>query len=166
MTAKKICFFSCLLLIHQYDIYTKNTKGSVVLQPGTILDISTQNGFQQATLTIHGKTITISYKVVQQGTGQKPTRGNKVNVHYTGWLLGKNNTLGPKFDSSVDRNAQFSFPVGLGHVIKGWDLMVAEMLIGEKRIVVLPPEVAYGMHGAGGVIPPNATLVFEIERFS
>jgi FKBP-type peptidyl-prolyl cis-trans isomerase len=92
------------------------------------------------------------------GTGAEAVAGSKVDVHYTGWL-----TDGTKFDSSLDRGQPFSFPLGGGRVIKGWDQGVAGMKVGGKRKLVIPPELGYGSRGAGGVIPPNATLVFEVE---
>ena len=166
MKAQKIYFLSCLLLLNLSYVQTTNTKGTIVLQPGNKLDISANNGFKQITTTVNGKSVTVSYKILQEGTaGTKPARARSVTVHYTGWLLGSGDIIGKKFDSSHDRNAPFSFILGLGQVIKGWDLMVAEMNVGEKLVVILPPEVAYGRNGAGGVIPPNATLIFEIERF-
>ena len=92
------------------------------------------------------------------GTGNAAASGQKVSVHYTGWL-----TNGTKFDSSKDRGDPFVFPLGKGHVIKGWDEGVAGMKVGGKRKLTIPPELGYGSRGAGGVIPPNATLVFEVE---
>ncbi|MDX2039387.1 MAG: FKBP-type peptidyl-prolyl cis-trans isomerase [Isosphaeraceae bacterium] len=92
------------------------------------------------------------------GTGTEAKSGDSVRVHYTGWL-----TNGTKFDSSVDRGQPFSFVLGQGRVIKGWDLGVAGMKIGGKRKLTIPPEEGYGSRGAGGVIPPNATLVFDVE---
>ena len=92
------------------------------------------------------------------GSGNAATAGKKVSVHYTGWL-----TNGTKFDSSKDRGEPFVFPLGQGHVIKGWDEGVAGMKVGGKRKLTIPPQLGYGARGAGGVIPPNATLVFEVE---
>ena len=92
------------------------------------------------------------------GQGDEAVAGRRVTVHYTGWL-----TNGSKFDSSKDRNDPFVFPLGAGHVIKGWDQGVAGMKVGGKRKLTIPPELGYGARGAGGVIPPQATLVFEVE---
>ena len=95
---------------------------------------------------------------LQAGTGPAPKTGDIVSVHYTGWL-----TNGQKFDSSVDRGEPFEFVLGRGQVIRGWDEGVATMQVGDKVRLTLPPELGYGARGAGGVIPPNATLVFEVE---
>lgn len=100
----------------------------------------------------------IKIESLKIGTGRTPKKGELVTVHYTGWL-----TTGEKFDSSVDRNDPFSFVLGAGQVIAGWDLGVATMKIGEKVKLTLPPELAYGREGYPGAIPPNATLVFEVE---
>ncbi len=92
------------------------------------------------------------------GEGAEAVAGKQVTVHYTGWL-----TNGSKFDSSLDRGEPFDFSLGRGQVIRGWDEGVAGMKVGGKRKLTIPPEMGYGARGAGGVIPPNATLVFEVE---
>jgi peptidylprolyl isomerase len=96
------------------------------------------------------------------GTGASPRSGQTVVVHYTGWLY-ENGAKGAKFDSSVDRGQPFEFPIGQGRVIKGWDEGVASMKIGGKRTLIIPPQLGYGARGAGGAIPPNATLMFDVE---
>jgi peptidylprolyl isomerase len=107
----------------------------------------------------------ILYLVTQEGTGSLPILGETVTVHYTGWLLENGNILGSKFDSSRDRGDYFKFPVGVGYVISGWDEMIADMKVGERRIIILPSNMAYGSRGAGRAIPPHATLVFDVELF-
>jgi peptidylprolyl isomerase len=96
------------------------------------------------------------------GTGAAPTTGQTCVMHYTGWLY-ENGQKGRKFDSSVDRGQPFEFPIGRGRVIKGWDEGVASMKVGGKRTLIIPPDLGYGARGAGGVIPPNATLMFDVE---
>ncbi len=100
----------------------------------------------------------LKYVDILVGTGREAATGNLVTVHYTGWL-----TNGTKFDSSLDRRDPFSFPIGAGKVIRGWDEGVAGMKVGGKRKLTIPPQLGYGARGAGGVIPPNATLVFDVE---
>jgi peptidylprolyl isomerase len=96
------------------------------------------------------------------GNGAEAMAGKKVSVHYTGWLS-DNGAKGKKFDSSVDRGQPFQFTLGAHQVIVGWDEGVAGMKVGGKRTLVIPPELGYGARGAGGVIPPNATLIFDVE---
>lgn len=100
----------------------------------------------------------LKYEDLAEGEGDAAVSGQTVVVHYTGWL-----TDGTKFDSSVDRSDPFSFPLGAGRVIRGWDEGVQGMKIGGKRKLTIPPQLGYGAAGAGGVIPPNATLVFDVE---
>jgi FKBP-type peptidyl-prolyl cis-trans isomerase FkpA len=102
---------------------------------------------------------------VVKGEGATANAGQDVVVHYTGWLYqpGQPDNKGKKFDSSLDRGQPFVFPLGGGRVIQGWDQGVAGMQVGGKRLLIIPPEMGYGASGAGGVIPPNATLIFEVD---
>lgn len=104
----------------------------------------------------------LQYDDTVVGSGATATAGQRVSVHYTGWLY-ENGTKGRKFDSSKDRGQPFAFPLGAGHVIGGWDEGVQGMQVGGTRVLVIPPQLGYGARGAGGVIPPNATLMFEVE---
>ena len=99
---------------------------------------------------------------VKPGTGAMPHAGQTVTVNYTGWLF-VDGKKGTKFDSSVDRGQPFSFTIGQGQVIKGWDEGVATMHVGGKRTLIIPPDLGYGASGAGGVIPPGATLIFDVD---
>ena len=105
---------------------------------------------------------TMRYIDIQTGSGATAAAGKKLTVHYTGWLW-ESNAIGDKFDSSKDRNDPFVFSLGAGQVIKGWDEGVQGMKIGGQRTLIIPPELGYGARGAGGVIPPNATLKFDVE---
>ena len=126
------------------------------------------SGFVSTTASAQtaGKTMTtasglqITDSVV--GTGESPKTGQTCVMHYTGWLY-ENGQKGKKFDSSVDRNEPFEFPIGQKRVIAGWDEGVASMHVGGKRTLIIPPALGYGARGAGGVIPPNATLIFDVE---
>jgi len=100
----------------------------------------------------------LEYVEIQEGSGPRPKAGESVSVHYTGWLKS-----GEKFDSSHDRGQPIVFPIGKGRVIKGWDEGVATMKVGGKRKLIIPAHLGYGDRGAGGVIPPGATLIFEVE---
>ena len=104
----------------------------------------------------------LKYKDTKAGTGATPATGQSCKMHYTGWLYEKGKK-GKKFDSSVDKGEPFTFSIGEGQVIKGWDEGVATMKVGGKRTLVIPPDLGYGARGAGGAIPPNATLLFEVE---
>jgi FKBP-type peptidyl-prolyl cis-trans isomerase len=125
-------------------------------KPPTIpfLPFPIQESFMSIVTTASG----LKYEDLTEGTGAEATAGQTVSVHYTGWL-----TDGQKFDSSKDRNDPFAFVLGGGMVIKGWDEGVQGMKVGGVRKLTIPPQLGYGVRGAGGVIPPNATLVFEVE---
>ncbi len=107
----------------------------------------------------------LQYEDTVAGSGAEAVAGQRVSVHYTGWLHDPQapNQRGRKFDSSKDRGQPFAFPLGAGHVIRGWDEGVQGMKVGGTRVLTIPADLGYGARGAGGVIPPNATLVFEVE---
>jgi len=105
----------------------------------------------------------LQYEEIIVGEGEVATAGNHVTVHYTGWLQNSDGSAGKKFDSSKDRNDPFEFPLDAGNVIKGWDEGVQGMKVGGTRKLIIPAALGYGARGAGGVIPPNATLIFEVE---
>ena len=121
-----------------------------------------QNTVIAVAVTKGAKTTTtrsgLKYTIIKAGTGAKPKPGQEVFVHYTGTL-----TSGKKFDSSRDKNEPFSFKVGTGQVIPGWDEALSTMKVGERRMLTIPPKLGYGARGAGAVIPPNATLIFDVE---
>ena len=135
MTYGIVCLL--LLIIGRPTMAQSETTGS---NP----EVTTESGLKYVDLVV--------------GTGREATAGNLATVHYTGWL-----TNGTKVDSSVDRRDPFSFPIGSGKVIRGWDEGVVGMKVGGKRKLTIPPQLGYGSRGAGGVIPPNATLVFDVE---
>ena len=122
-------------------------------------------------LVVDAKTLTTSatglqYKDLKTGSGAPANAGTKVAVHYTGWLQNTDGSIGKKFDSSRDANQPFSFVLGAGNVIKGWDEGVQGMRVGGQRRLVIPAALGYGQRGAGGVIPPGATLIFDVELLS
>jgi FKBP-type peptidyl-prolyl cis-trans isomerase FkpA len=128
--------------------------------------ISTPAAIRMATAQTAGKPMTTASGLqiidTKVGTGASPKTGQTCVMHYTGWLY-ENGQKGKKFDSSVDRNEPFEFPIGQRRVIAGWDEGVGSMKVGGKRTLIIPPELGYGARGAGGVIPPNATLMFDVE---
>lgn len=132
-------------------------KYSVILAIGSFLIMTDMNSAQAAnevTTTASG----LKYEDSVVGSGASPAKGKQVTVHYTGTLEN-----GTKFDSSVERGQPFTFTIGVGQVIKGWDEGVASMKVGGKRKLIIPSELGYGSRGAGGVIPGNATLLFDVE---
>lgn len=140
---------------HHTAVWVKrNLKWQVVAWQSTPIKLNLAKTTEKTVTTASG----LQYEEIVEGKGESPKVGQMARVHYTGWL-----TDGTKFDSSVDRNEPFEFPVGMGRVIKGWDEGVLTMKIGGKRKLIIPSQLGYGPRGAGGVIPPNATLVFEVE---
>ncbi|MEZ4868807.1 MAG: FKBP-type peptidyl-prolyl cis-trans isomerase [Caldilineaceae bacterium] len=155
-----------LLIVTACGPEQPSTASSAAAQGNTVqsttAQTSAENTTQNTTQNTEGSIVTtasgLQYQELQAGTGPAPQPGDIVSVHYTGKL-----TDGTKFDSSLDRGQPFQFPLGAGRVIKGWDEGIALMKKGGKAILTIPPELGYGARGAGGVIPPNATLVFEVE---
>ena len=131
---------------------------AAVATPVAIRMASAQTAGKKPMTTASGLQIIDS----KEGTGATPKPGQTCFMHYTGWLY-ENGQKGKKFDSSVDRNEPFEFPIGQRRVIAGWDEGVASMKVGGKRTLIIPPELGYGARGAGGAIPPNATLMFDVE---
>ena len=154
-TISFLALAGCLFVITGY-----RSKKQVVQESSQGVSVSTK----------HKTKTGLEYIDEVVGDGVSPKQGQTVTVHYTGWLEDANNPgnadKSKKFDSSRDRNQPFSFPIGAGHVIKGWDEGVMSMKVGGKRTLIIPAELGYGARGAGGVIPPNATLVFDVELIS
>lgn len=158
-----VLFFSGLLIVSA--IFNNNSPQSQAIAANLATPTITmaQAPINQETITMNlDNAITtpsgLKYIEIEEGTGASPTNGQTVTVHYTGTL-----TDGKKFDSSVDRGQPFSFKIGVGQVIKGWDEGVATMKVGGKRTLIIPPDLGYGAQGAGGVIPGNATILFDVE---
>ncbi len=130
-----------------YQFKSKSQKGKIMTYPG-----------EAATAEIHKTASGLQYIDLVEGTCASTSSGKNVTVHYTGYMLD-----GKKLDSSVDRNKPFTFVIGYGQVIKGWDEGVATMKVGGKRKLIIPSTLGYGARGAGGLIPPNAELIFDVE---
>ena len=156
-----VLFFCGLLIVSA--IFKPNTSPAIAANlsdPSTIIAQSTISK-ETSTMNLENAIATpsgLKYIDTEVGTGESPTTGSTVKVHYTGTL-----TDGKKFDSSVDRGQPFSFKIGVGQVIKGWDEGLSTMKVGDRRQLIIPSELGYGARGAGGVIPPNATLIFDVE---
>jgi FKBP-type peptidyl-prolyl cis-trans isomerase FkpA len=150
----------CLLLSGQFAhakceyVQPSNKKTTTQTNKVTMKRVTLDSGLQYEIITL-----------AQDPAAQSPQKGKPVTVHYTGWLADKdgNPMMDKKFDSSVDRGTPFQFAIGVGQVIRGWDEGVMGMKVGEKRRLIIPANLGYGARGAGAVIPPNATLVFDVE---
>jgi len=156
-----VLFFCGLLIVSA--IFKPNTSPAIAANLSVPSPIIAQSPITQETMTMNLDNASatpsgLKYIDIEVGTGDSPTTGQTVKVHYTGTL-----TDGKKFDSSVDRGQPFSFKIGVGQVIKGWDEGVATMKVGGKRTLIIPPDLGYGERGAGGVIPGNATLLFDVQ---
>ena len=153
-----------LILVFQFAVGTPDATAEAILQTNPVATvtqstpapsnlIAMDNNENQVT-TASG----LKYVELAEGTGETPAKGQTVSVHYTGTLEN-----GKKFDSSRDRNSAFEFQIGEGQVIKGWDEGLSTMKVGGRRKLIIPADLGYGARGAGGVIPPNATLIFDVE---
>jgi peptidylprolyl isomerase len=143
---------------HMREFSRRSALAAAFAATTGVLALSESADAQNVVTTSSG----LKYIDVKAGTGVSPQSGQTCVMHYTGWLY-ENGKKGAKFDSSVDRGQPFEFKIGIGQVIRGWDQGVATIKVGGKRTLIIPPALGYGTRGAGGVIPPNATLLFDVE---
>jgi FKBP-type peptidyl-prolyl cis-trans isomerase FkpA len=159
---KKIMMLSTLAILSSIMIKLLNAKeykGKPIMKNTSQKDILMQR------YTLPSGLSYIIQQAAPQENALKPQKGQQVTVHYTGWLS-QQGEPGTKFDSSVDRKQKFTFTIGMGQVIKGWDEGVMDMKVGEKRRLYIPSSLGYGSYGAGSVIPPHADLIFDVELFA
>ncbi len=154
--------FIVILVGGMYFFEKKNPKETLQGENKSVTKEQVQTSAQDQLLTDNDNNMGLDIKVTQEGTGERMTKsGDAISVHYTGKL-----TDGTKFDSSVDRGTPFEFTIGKGMVIQGWEQGLLDMKVDEKRTLTIPAEMGYGARGTGGVIPPNATLIFDVELVS
>lgn len=151
-----------ILIGGMYFLDKKSSRENLQEENKPEIKEQAQENVQDEQLANNENNMGLDIKVIQEGTGERMTRsGDTIAVHYTGKL-----TDGTKFDSSVDRGTPFEFTIGKGMVIQGWDQGLLDMKVGEKRTLTIPAEMGYGARGAGSAIPPNATLIFDVELVS
>jgi peptidylprolyl isomerase len=157
-----VAFFGFLLILSSiFNLGKQPNAIASEMNPTPVVTLAANSEKETSKMDLTNATTTASglqYVDLVEGEGATPKTGQNVTVHYTGTL-----ESGKKFDSSVDRGTPFSFKIGVGQVIKGWDEGVGTMKVGGRRTLIIPPDLGYGARGAGGVIPPNATLLFDVE---